>query len=142
MFLKDVPSPHTLSIDTSVCPATEGTSEPGLLAFSPSVLGFPLFSGTPASWGLELGGILHAAGVDVIELLVVGRIEEPVGVGSKDRVGEPFLVPVRVRKVCERRVDEDSIGVTRGGVHGGKLRGEARIAGSGAGVNRLPGRCR
>ena len=115
-------APHALRIHPSIGPATEGAPQTRFLTFrpgfTPAFLEVLFLCRTPAPGGFELGRIWNSVRVGVPRGNEVLWVQEPAFVFRHDVVCEALGIFLDVREICERRVEEDCIWVSRCWVHG------------------------
>jgi hypothetical protein len=85
-------SPHTFSIDTSICPSTKRTTQTRGFTFGPTLCSaffqVLLLGWTPPSWRLEIGRIRKGVGVCVTCGNEVIGVEKPFRVFRHNVIGE------------------------------------------------------
>jgi len=121
VLLIDVAAPHTFRIHPGIGATTEGAPQARLLTLrpglTPAFLKVLFLCRTPPPRRLKLSRIWDSIWVGVRRRGEVLWVQKPVFVVRHYIVGETLGILLSVRETCERRVEEDRIGVSRRGVH-------------------------
>ena len=122
VLLIDMASPHTLRIHPGIGATTEGAPQARLLTlrpgFTPAFLEVLFLCRTPAPGRFELSRIWNSGRVGVRGRGEILWVKKPVFVVRHDGVCETLRILLGIREICEWRVQEDSIWVSWGRVHG------------------------